>query len=330
MHPRFLEYLCCPKTREPLELRSFETNAHGMVDRGELVNRQGESFPIIQGIPRFVSAELYSNTFGFEWTRWPRLQFDEENVGRRMQGWTTKMWERIAPVETRNIADRVIVEFGCGPGRFLDVVRRKGGVAVGIDLSNAVVAARKNFAEDPNVLIVQGDILRPPFRENAFDGGYSIGVLHHTPDPGAGLQSLVRTVKTGGWVACCVYPKDELYDFKSVKRARSLHGRLSGRWGYRPALAYSYFSAYGLIPIFRLGKRMPVMRQFCRWLERNWIVVVDLPDRRWRVLDTFDAITPHYASTHSTSEVLQWMNRSGCVQVQLAPWCSTAVCGIRG
>ena len=30
-----------------------------------------------------------------EWSRWPRVQFESENVGRPMQGHTTRMWERI-------------------------------------------------------------------------------------------------------------------------------------------------------------------------------------------------------------------------------------------
>src|SRR3954452_7101798 len=107
-----------------------------------------------------------------------------------MAGHTTRMWERITGITDDGVRGRMIVEFGCGPGRFLDVVRRRGGVAVGIDLSMAVEPARENFRDDPDVLIVQGDILNPPFKKGVFDFGYSIGVLHHTPDPAKGLESL--------------------------------------------------------------------------------------------------------------------------------------------
>ena len=62
-------------------------------------------------------------------------------------------------------------------------------------MSVAVESARKNFAEDLNVLIVQGDILRSPFRSGVFDGGYSIGVLHHTPEPTKGLNGLAAQLK---------------------------------------------------------------------------------------------------------------------------------------
>src|SRR3954470_13821175 len=155
MHPKFLPFLCFPQTRQPLTLHAEQTLASGIVVSGELRTPNGKTYPIVRGVPRFVGAEQYASSFGFEWTRWPRVQFESENIGRPMEGHTTRMWERITNATGRQVAGRAIVDFGCGPGRFLDVVRRKGGLAVGIDLSQAVDAARKNFKEDPDVLVVQ-------------------------------------------------------------------------------------------------------------------------------------------------------------------------------
>ncbi|MCL4552177.1 MAG: methyltransferase domain-containing protein, partial [Candidatus Marsarchaeota archaeon] len=257
MHPKFLEKLCCPKTGQPLTLVPTETGPNGLVVTGQLVTADGVVYPIVRGVPRFVSQEHYASSFGYEWNRWPRVQFESENVGRPMAGHTTRMWETITEVGDDGVQGKTVVEFGCGPGRFLDVVRRKGGLAVGIDLSQAVEAARRNFADDPDVLIVQGDICNPPFAEGAFAGGYTIGVLHHTPDPLAGLEALVRTVRTGGWVACCVYPKGGFYDYPSVTRFRQLCNRIRPGFGYRLALAYSYLAAYVLTPLIALGQRIP-------------------------------------------------------------------------
>jgi SAM-dependent methyltransferase len=329
MHRKFLSMLCCPKTGESLRLEGAKEEANGFVTEGTLMTDSGNRYPIARGIPRFVEAERYAGSFGFEWNRWPRLQFESENVGRPMAGWTTRMWERITEATEEEIRGKHVVEFGCGPGRFLDVVRRKGGMAIGIDLSLAVEAARTNFGEEENVLIVQGDLANAPFRKGAFDGGYSIGVLHHTPDPLKGLLGLVESVREGGWVACCVYPKGELYDFRSTARFRKWHHRVKGRFGYRPAMAYSHFSAYVLSPFFRAGRKVPGLRGLCGWLERNWLVVVPLPDRRWSVLDTFDAITPAMASTHTREEVESWMKAAGCLHIRHTDWGSTSVRGVR-
>ncbi len=328
MHPKFLHLLACPETGESLSLEADRTLPNGIVWTGELSTASGRTYPIVRGVPRFVSREMYASSFGFEWTRWPRVQFESENVARPMEGHTTRMWERITGVAPEQIAGRTIVDFGCGPGRFLDVVRRKGGIAVGIDLSAAVDAARRNFRDDPDVLIVQGDLLKPPFRDGVFDGGFSIGVLHHTPAPETGFAALSRAVCDGGWVSCCVYPKNDFYDFISVKRLRKFHLVLKPLVGYRFALAYSYVAAFVLAPLMRAAKQNG-MRRVAAWIEQNLLVSLWLKDVRWRLLDTFDAITPAIATTHTNDEVRGWFERAGCTGVLTTPWCPTSLRGAR-
>jgi SAM-dependent methyltransferase len=324
MHPKFLHLLACPQTGNSLVLDAFETRENGMVWAGQLRTGCGRIYPIIRGVPRFVSREMYAGSFGFEWTRWPRVQFESDNVGRPMQGHTTRMWERIVGTNPASIRGKTIVDFGCGPGRFLDIVRRKGGRAVGIDLSNAVDAARKNFKDDPDVLIIQGDLLNPPFRQGAFDGGYTIGVLHHTPAPAQGLMALAKCVHENGWVSCCVYPKDDFYDFPSVARLRWIHLALKPLIGYRFALAYSYFAAFVLAPLMRWTKQQGLRRSIA-WIERNALVSLWLKDVRWRLLDTFDAITPALASTHTSDDVARWFEQAGCENVERTSWCPTSL-----
>ena len=329
MHPRFLNLLCCPDTGESLALHALVTLGNGMVWAGNLRTKSGRSYPIVRGVPRLVRRQQYAASFGWEWGRWPRVQFESSNVGRPMAGHTTRMWERITGAGNEDVAGKTIVDFGCGPGRFLDVVRRKGGVAVGIDLSDAVDAARTNFADDPDVLIVQADLLRPPFREGAFDGGFSIGVLHHTPEPDRGVAALARLVRPGGWVSCCVYPKGDFYDYPSVRRFRRIHQALSGTFEYLPALLYSYLAAFVLAPLFRALKGWG-LRRAVEHVERNWLVALWLKDARWRVLDTFDAITPQIATTHTEEEVADWLIAAGCESVRRTPWCPTSATSLRG
>jgi SAM-dependent methyltransferase len=233
------------------------------------------------------------------------------------------MFDRITHVSPGEIRDRTIVDFGCGAGRFIDIVRGKGGYAVGIDLSSAVEAARENFRNDPDVLIVQGDILRPPFPPGSMDGGYSIGVLHHTPDPAAGVVSLARVVRPDGWLACCVYSKDDFYDYPSLGRLRAIHRELKPFIGYHFALAYAYLAAYGFAPVLQQLKKVGLLK-LVQSIERNALVCLRLKDARWRVLDVFDAITPLIASTHSPEEVHGWLERAGCGEIHSTYWCPTS------
>lgn len=166
MHPKFLNILCCPRTGASLNLKVDEALADGSIGRGTLVTDSGEhSYPILKGIPRFVDKEVYAQSFGYEWQKWSRVQFEAENVGGPMAGHTEKMFDATTGFSENVLKDKLVIEFGCGPGRFLDIVRRRGGIAVGLDMSMAVEPARQNFSGDTDVLIVQGDILNPPFKK---------------------------------------------------------------------------------------------------------------------------------------------------------------------
>lgn len=328
MHIKYLNLLCCPTTGESLYLDAKETNPSGLIVTGKLVSQSGREYPIVRGIPRFVDSEHYASSFGYEWKRWPRVQFEDENVGRPMAGHTTRMWEIITHSQMHDITQKYIVEFGCGPGRFLDVVRHKGGVAIGIDISLAVESARQNFPDDIDVLIVQGDIYAPPFRSDSFDGGYTIGVLHHTPEPERGLVALAKTIKINGWVSCSVYPNNRFYAYPSVARFRKMHNFIKPIFGYSVALIYAYFSAYVLAPIFSRLARTRAAR-LIKFIVREWLPCLYMPDPRWRVLDIFDAITPGIASTHTRAEVISWMEKAGCTDLIFPEWADTSVVGVK-
>ncbi len=330
MNPAFMDLLRCPSTGSALTLEATEVYPRGGVRTG-LLRGGDRAYPIREGVPRFVGDELYSASFGYEWKRWSRVQFEAENVGRAMAGHTTRMFDAITGFTGESLRGRMVVDFGCGSGRFLDVVRSRGGVAVGIDLSLAVESARANFAGDPEVLIVQGDVLNPPFKKGVFDAGYSIGVLHHTPDPEKGFRALVEAVRPGGPVACCVYPKGEFYDYPSVRRFRRVHNAAKAFVGNWPALGYSYIAAYGLHYALAVMGLVPILgSRTRRFLERQVLVNLSIPDARWRVLDVFDAITPFHASTHTGEEVRKWYETAGLRGVHRTPWCATSWVGRRG
>jgi SAM-dependent methyltransferase len=327
MHRDWLPYLRCPVTGESLQLDAT-TEAGGRIVEGRLVTASGRAYPITGGIPRFAQAIPAVASFGFEWGRWPRVQFEDENVGRRMAGFTTAMWERITGQGT-DFAGQVIAEFGCGAGRYLDVVRRKGGRAIGIELSGAAEVAQRNFADDPDVLIIQADLFAPPLAPGAVDGCYCIGVLHHTADPGRGVSAIAHVVRPGGWVAIVVYERGSFYDWNSVRRHRYMNTRLKPLLGYLSPIIYSYFSAYLLYYPMRVLYDVPGLRNAALWATREWLPVVRLPDPHWRVLDTFDAVTAHFASTHTEEEVREWLAAAGLGEVRRTDWCSTAAVGVR-
>jgi len=116
----------------------------------------------------------------------------------------------ISPIEPAFFEGKLVLDAGCGIGRHAFFAARYGAKdVVAMDLSAAVETAFRNIGRLPNAHVIQADILAPPFAraagKGAFDFIYSIGVLHHLPDPEAGFRSLVRCLRPGGTFFGWVY-----------------------------------------------------------------------------------------------------------------------------
>ena len=327
MHPKFLSLLCCPESRQDLQLNIEIQQENGMVISGTLNTPDGRySYPIIDGCPRFVAVEGYAASFGREWEKFPQVQFEKTNQAGPMAGHTKKMFHTMTAWSEQELCGKIVVEFGCGAGRFIDVLRRQEALVVGLEISRAADVARKNFENDPDVLIVQGDVLQPPFRKNVMDYGYSIGVFHHTPVPEKGVSNLFSCVKPGGKVCVGVYQEGkDGYGSPAVFWWRTffndLQRRKLGDFGLKAALFYAKVSAYFFYPLLIVVRKIPwIGRYIACFLQRYIFVVFNIPDVNWRVLDTFDAITPRYASVHSAEQVAYWFSIFGGQNVIQTPW----------
>jgi SAM-dependent methyltransferase len=320
MHASFTEYLVDPVTKEELTLQIDRAEGDRVITGS--FRSSTALYPIVRGVPRFVNhtQKNYADSFGYQWNKWARIQFEHENVGKPMAGHTTNMWERITDCRGQ-LEGKLVLDIGCGPGRFTDVARRKGARAIAIDYSSAVEAAAEIFTNDDGVCICQADALRLPIRSSAIDLAFSIGVLHHTPDPKTGVQEAVRTLVPAGQFAISVYGKGGYYDFPTVYAWRRLFSMLWPVFKHYPPLIYSYATAYGLRPLAKipvLGKAIQVVIPFVR-----------LPDIHWSVLDTFDSVTPSYQSAHESYEIFQWLRSAKLSEVEPTNWGFTAFKGTR-
>lgn len=314
MHISFAEYFADPETGEPLRLEIGDRE-DDRVHSGAFISSSAR-YPIEKGVARFVPRQPnYAQTFGWQWKRWPRLQFESENRGKPMENHTRRMWERITGWDTypKRGDGHVIADIGCGPGRFIEIAREKGYRVIGIDYSEVVDVAAENFRDDPNVCIVQGDALKLPIRSGMLDAVYTAGVLHHTPNPRKGVEEIFRIVAPGGWASVNVYGKNSYYDNPKVQAWRRLFNTLWPVFGPRLPLAYAYFAAYVTWPLLRhvhpLGRMIRFVMPMC-----------ELPDRNWTMLDTFDNVTPAYQSAHTSYEVFSWLKQSGFVNIEPTNW----------
>lgn len=323
MHISFVDYFVDPQTKEPLELEI--TNLEGEFVESGFLKSSTNRYPIVRGIPRFVEFKSanYSKSFGYQWHKWPRVQFESDNINKPMEGHTRKMWEKITGINSEiDLANQLVVDIGCGPGRFIDVARTKGARVIGLDYSSAVEVAQNNFAKDPHVCICQGDALNLPLKEASVDGVFTIGVLHHTPNPERGVQQARKILRDGGWFAISVYGKGSYYDFPTVQLWRKLFSWLEPLFGYYPPLIYTYV----IVTLFRrLALLLPPLGKGIR----IFFPFVVLPDANWALLDTFDSVTPSYQSAHESYEIFSWLKRAGLVDVEPTNWGFSSYRGVR-
>ncbi len=258
----------------------------------------GAGVPIIRGIPRFVASDAYTASFSFEWDRHKKTQFDDASSQESEDTFRAKTG--LSPEE---VAGRLVLDVGCGMGRFADVVSRWGGRVIGIDLSLAVEAAYANLSGRENVRILQADLFHLPFRPGSFDIVYSIGVLHHTPDCEKAFRQLIPFVRPGGRVCVWVYGTMGPWE-----RFARLYRRVTVRMPRRLLHALCHLA----IPWYHVC-RLPLIGPLL------WIIfpISRHPNRDWRVLDTFDWYSPQYQSLHTFPEVYRWFRSEDLVDITL-------------
>jgi SAM-dependent methyltransferase len=203
MKQRLLEYLACPECGGELRLLSVAKREEQEILEGDLDCANCDSqFPVVRGVPRFaplgrVEEEKAATAANFGW-QWQHFTQQDEKYEEQFLNW-------IAPVKPDFFQGKIVLEGGCGKGRHTQLAARwNAREIIGIDLSAAVETAFAATRELENAHIVQADIYQLPLKR-IFDYAFSVGVLHHLPDPRGGFRSLASKVKDGGHLSAWVY-----------------------------------------------------------------------------------------------------------------------------
>lgn len=203
MKQKLLEYLRCPSCAGAIMLASVDIAEDNEIIAGQLTcDSCARRFPIVRGIPRFatlasLAADKAATAENFGW-QWQHFVQSDELYADQLLGW-------LAPVTPDFFKGKVVLEGGCGKGRHTQLAAAWGArEVIGVDLSDAVETAFAATRKLENAHIVQADIYQLPLARS-FDYAFSIGVLHHLPDPRAGFRSLASKVKPGGHISAWVY-----------------------------------------------------------------------------------------------------------------------------
>jgi SAM-dependent methyltransferase len=250
-------------------------------------------------------------SFGYQWTRRkfshiiPRFRQDFLNY--------------IYPVKEDSLRAKVCLDAGCGFGRHIYYAACFGARMWGVDFSLAIESAAKNTSGLGDVDLIQADIYRLPFRDNSFDYIYSIGVLHHLPEPEKGFAALVRLLKVKGRISVWLYSKSRPVVNFAIEAVRIVTKRIPHRILYVLCLLISSLEFGCVILPYRILSRPPFLKNLMQSLPLPRIkLYADYP---FDILcaDWFDRLSAPIRFYYNEQEIRQWFNQADLRLISISP-----------
>jgi SAM-dependent methyltransferase len=197
-----LDYLVCLRCGSALACKPQRVDGAEVIEGTLRCAGCHAEFPIRGGVPRMLPGALSAPeratacAFGAQW----RILSGLDPVLR------TEFQSYLDPLPASALAGLSVLDAGCGSGKFAVAAAEAGARAVvAVDLASAVDVAWRNLRDHAGAHVVQASIDHLPLRPAAFDFAYSIGVIHHTPDPGKAFHQIVPLVRPGGRLFVWVY-----------------------------------------------------------------------------------------------------------------------------
>lgn len=301
MTPFLLSVLCEPVTQASLQLINPIYDDRGHIMSGTLTTVAGKTYPIINGVPRFVDfvPAKTVESFGDEWNFFNFVDFKvnwlEHTVANTFG----------SPAAFK---DKILVDAGGGSGSQSRWFAEYGAKhVIVLELSHAVDGViAKNLSPFDNVDVIQCSIDAPPLRERSIEGiVYCHNVIQHTPSVEKTATALYGLVAPDGEFVFNCYALNTqgivrwLRFYAVYKPLRAVLSKMP----FQVIMAYaSFVSALRLIPV--LGEL----------LEKSGMVVQgDVPakpgesflgrlKRRFKNarLNTFDCYGSHQYQHHKS------------------------------
>jgi SAM-dependent methyltransferase len=245
-------------------------------------------------------AEKTIQDFGDQWTRFVT---NEGFYGSK------ELFEDIVgpSIETNELVGKKILDVGSGTGRIVAMLIAAGAEHVtAVEPSEAFEILEKNAAlirnetgKDVICMRTTGDKMELPY---SYDAAFSIGVLHHIPDPDPVVQKIHAALRPGGKLVAWLYGKEgnRLY-LRIIEPLRKLTKHLP-----HPALMGIVWLLYlALIVYHEMCKliRLPLSDYIINVLFRM------APDKRRLVI--YDQLNPAYAKYYTEIEATDLLKRAG-------------------
>ena len=320
MRRKHIGHLVCPDCDQRLSIGRVTLERDQRIQEGTLNCASCDSsYPILRGIPRFVSLTNYADGFSFQWNQHALTQHDDHSQSTVSQDrfFGETQW-------ARDLCGETILEVGCGSGRFTAQALSTGAMVLATDLCDAVESNYEIHQDAENLLIVQADVYRMPFRRATFDKVFCLGVLQHTPDVKKSFMTLPEYLRPGGKLVADVYDKRtgllgilEVF-YRTYFWLRPITRRLP------PRLLYQLIASY-IRTMWPLAKLINTIPMIGRKLNRMLLIVdyrgrYDLSEemlKEWSILDTFDMLSPTFDQRQTIDTFRGWFEEATLDQIDV-------------
>ena len=203
----------------------------------------------------------------------------------------------VMPFDLSQIQGWRVLDLAAGTGRHVLALLESGAArAVAVERSQAIEVVRektREFKDRVTLLQIAGDQI-PPTAD--FDAVFSIGVVHHIPDPAPVVRAVYGALKPGGKFVVWLYGKEgnELY-LLLVKPLRWLSTHLP-HWAL---VALVRGLDLRLVLYLHICRRLPQVRLPLTDYLRS--IIAPLPDDKGRVV-IYDQLNPAYAKYYTRRE----------------------------
>ena len=285
---------------------------------------------IFRGVPCFLTKEgkgkwdleqdITTTTFSEKWKRFKNYGM-EENGQAMLLNWYCKKFgvKDIEELKKFYSDKKKILEVGPGSGfnsKFM-AENAKEGYVIAADISEGAFTTYENTKNLDNIHVIQGDLMKLPFKKGTFDFIMADGVLHHTPNTKKAVFALYDLVKPGGQFFIYVYKKMSPLKQFSDSYIRESFSKMEPEECFEVCRAITDLgkALSDLNAEITLEKPIPILGipAGCHSVQRlfyyNFLKCFwnDAFDYETNNMINFDWYHPHDAWQHTEQEVKEWM-----------------------
>jgi SAM-dependent methyltransferase len=298
---------------------------------GILRSASGEEYPIERGVPNLVvgldlKVQRTGEQFAFEFLNVGKMADPESKLHRDMTLLSAKTgidpsFNRVEDFDWKLDQDarvlgytpdysflegKVVVDAGCGNGRFAKLVAPHARETILLDLGEQIHLAWEETRHLGTVHCVRCNLLNIPLASATVDFAYSIGVIHHTPAPERAAEEIGRLLCEEGRLSLWVYPPAYWGNPLKKRVTRTIRSWLSTK----DLESQVSFIRRRLMPLGRFQMKLARIRPLKYLAAPLFVVTVprheDPVEMEATIIDYF---LPEYIATYSDTD-LEHMFRS--------------------